>query len=77
MNNNESEIAKKLKGSTYIGDAVYISFDGYQVWLKTTDGLEITNQIALEPGALHTMLMYIERLKCEPDNKDNEDEMGN
>ena len=46
---------KELEGSTYIGDAVYMKFDGYYIWLMTTDGISITNQIALEPQMLDTI----------------------
>lgn len=35
----------------YIGDGVYIHYDGYQLWL-TTD----TNRIALEPEVFWTFL---------------------
>ena len=39
-----------MENETYLGDAVYASFDGYQIWLRTGDG---NNQrIALEPAVL-------------------------
>lgn len=47
----------------YLGDAVYVSYDGYQIWLSTTDGLSITNQIALEPSVYESLLIYVDRLK--------------
>lgn len=41
---------------TYLGDAVYASFDGYQIWLRTGDG---NNQrIALEPAVLDALYAY-------------------
>lgn len=45
----------------YLGDAVYASFDGYQVWLRTGDGSN--NQIALEPAVMHRLFEYVEDLK--------------
>jgi hypothetical protein len=46
---------------TYLGDAVYASFDGYQIWLRTGDG---NNQrIALEPSVLDALWRYTEDLK--------------
>jgi hypothetical protein len=33
---------------TYLGDGVYASFDGYQVWLRVDDG----SRIALEPEVM-------------------------
>ena len=45
----------------YLGDAVYASFDGYQIWLRTGDG---NNQrIALEPAVLHALFDYVKALK--------------
>lgn len=46
---------------TYLGDAVYASFDGYQVWLRTADGND--NRIALEPSVLYALQAYVDRLK--------------
>ena len=44
----------------YLGDAVYASHDGYQVWLRTGDG---NNQrIALEPPVIAALVRYVERL---------------
>ena len=41
---------------TYLGDAVYASFDGYQIWLRTDDG---NNQrIALEPLVFLNLLEF-------------------
>jgi len=33
----------------YLGDGVYVSFDGYSVRLTTENGVEATNTIVLEP----------------------------
>ena len=53
----------------YLGDAVYASFDGYHIWLKTSNGIETTNEIALEPGVLVTLDLFREQLKePEPDD---------
>lgn len=41
----------------YIGDGVYASFDGYQLWLKTGG-----SEVALEPAVFRSMLLYIESL---------------
>jgi hypothetical protein len=43
---------KQLTHKTYLGDAVYVGFDGYHVWLYSDNGLHITNEIALEPPVL-------------------------
>jgi hypothetical protein len=46
---------------TYLGDAVFASFDGYQVWLRTSDGNN--NQIALEPPVLAALFAYVDDIK--------------
>lgn len=40
----------------YLGDAVYASFDGYQIWLRTSDGSN--NLIALEPPVFHKLVEF-------------------
>lgn len=42
----------------YLGDSVYASFDGYQIWLSTLNG----NRIAIEPKVWANLLKYRERL---------------
>jgi hypothetical protein len=43
----------------YLGDAVYASFDGYQLWLVTKDG---NNQrIALEPFVYAALRKYAQQ----------------
>lgn len=45
-----------MERERYLGDAVYASFDGYQIWLYTGDG---NNQrIALEPAVFGALLKY-------------------
>ena len=48
---------------TYLGDGVYASFDGYQIWLKTSNGYETTNEIAMESEVIQNLFEYIENLK--------------
>lgn len=44
----------------YLGDGVYASFDGYQVWLRTGDGNR--NEIALEAAVLDALKRYVAEL---------------
>lgn len=47
----------------YLGDAVYVSFDGYQIWLRTGDG---NNQrIALDPYVFRDLQKYIANIENE------------
>jgi len=45
-----------MSEETYLGDAVFASFDGYQIWLRTGDGNN--NRIALEPGVYAALVRY-------------------
>jgi hypothetical protein len=46
----------------YLGDAVYIDHDGYNVILTTENGYEATNTIVLEPAVLESLLSYVKQL---------------
>lgn len=41
----------------YLGDGVYASFDGYQIWLRTPR-LTGDHTIALEPKVFEALLQY-------------------
>jgi hypothetical protein len=45
---------------SYIGDGVYATFDGYNIWLSTQSG----STIALEPGVFDALLNYRAGLKA-------------
>lgn len=46
----------------YLGDGVYVRFDGYQLWLRTPreDGDHV---IALEPAVWAQLERYVKNLK--------------
>lgn len=47
---------------TYLGDAVYASFDGWNIWLRTGDG---NNQrIALEPEVLAALVAFNKQVRA-------------
>ena len=48
------------KGEVYLGDAVYVSFDGYQIWLRTGDGGN--HKIALESAVFAALVAYHKQL---------------
>lgn len=55
---SEESRLRDLAEGEYIGDGVYASFDGYQVWLKARrDGME--HSVALEPDVLICFLKYV------------------
>jgi sarcosine oxidase delta subunit len=48
---------RELARGRYIGDGVYASFDGYQIWVKAQrDGM--THEIALEPHVFVELMSY-------------------
>lgn len=42
----------------YLGDGVYATFDGWQVWIYASNGVRETERIALEPAVLAALLKY-------------------
>lgn len=63
LRHTAKRMANELAGSEYIGDGVYVSFDGFQVWLRTSNGMEITNMIALPPEQIRNLNKYIKSLE--------------
>lgn len=51
----------ELLNKSYLGDAVYIGHDDWHVWLYTSDGVSITNRIALDPHVLAECLKWVHR----------------
>ena len=50
---------------TYLGDAVYVDFDGWHIVLTTEDGISTTNEIFLEPEVIVALQQYLVELKKE------------
>ena len=49
----------------YLGDGVYIEYDGFGMRLTTEDGLDTTNEIYIEPTVWKALLVYVEKLQTE------------
>lgn len=47
----------------YLGDGLYVNFDGYQIALSAENGITATDTVYLEPQVLQSFLEYIARLK--------------
>lgn len=54
----------------YLGDAVYVDYDGYHVVLTTEDGIRSTNTIYLEPVVYDKLLDYVTVLEGEKTEKE-------
>lgn len=48
-----------LQFGSYLGDGVYVGFDGFKIWLYTHEG----NRIALEPVVFQQLIKYREILE--------------
>jgi hypothetical protein len=46
--------------NAYLGDGVYASYDGYQIWLAVNH--HTNKQVALEPQVLAALLRYADRV---------------
>lgn len=46
---------------TYLGDSVYVDFDGYHLVLTTENGGGASNTIYLEPTVYTALTRYVER----------------
>lgn len=48
----------KLNEETYIGDGVYVRFEGYQIWLRTPRESG-DHEVALEPEVYEALTNYM------------------
>ena len=64
---------KKMQFPEYLGDSVYVGFDGYHIWLNTQNGYpdDPRNAIALEPSVYNALLRWVENLKIQLQEKSN------
>ncbi len=42
----------------YLGDGAYVHYDGWQIWVTTTNGISTTNEIAFEPEVMERLIAY-------------------
>lgn len=43
----------------YLGDGVYVGYDGYGFTLTTENGIEVSNTIYLEPQVCNDLIRYV------------------
>jgi hypothetical protein len=61
VNNCEKWRVGMNEEAAYLGDGVYASFDGYQIWLAVNH--HENNVVALEPEVFANLCKYVEMLK--------------
>ena len=54
---------KEERKADYIGDGVYVDFDGYSIWLKANNYDNPTDTIALEPEVFMALIKYVDRIR--------------
>ena len=65
------------KHHCYIGDGVYAEFDGYGIWLRTGNHQQdhlCDDKIYMEPGVMHSLNLFIESLKFNNIEKEENNE---
>lgn len=65
----EKAMAKRKE---YLGDGVYAEHDGYAVVLTTSNGIEQTNRIFLEPEVIRELKKYLSSLEKEGEEREND-----
>lgn len=43
---------------SYLGDGVYAQFDGFHIWIYTSDGIKESEKIALEQKVLDQLVKF-------------------
>lgn len=59
----------------YLGDGVYVEYDGFGLVLTTEDGVSVTNRIVLEPEVWHSLEEYVKLLQDSSEAERHEDRM--
>lgn len=62
---NRDEFKKKYSEKTYLGDGLYVRFDGYHFILITENGV---HWVGLEPPIFDALLQYRKELYEEAEN---------
>lgn len=52
-----------LTERSYLGDGVYCGFDGFHVWVWTSDGVRESPAIAFDPDVIESFNAYVSRIR--------------
>ena len=53
----------KINYNQYLGDGLYVDYDGWQVEVYASNGISATNKVFMDPSVLKAFLRYIESRK--------------
>ena len=48
----------------YLGDGLYVSYDGYHYRLYASDGISTSNEVFLDAGVLNNFIRFLEHVKA-------------
>jgi hypothetical protein len=65
-----------LMKKQYIGDGVYVEFDGWAIVLTTENGVETTNRVVLETEVYSSLVAYVDALKSAAEKARESDDAG-
>lgn len=68
MNENFPGV-ERLRKKIYLGDSVYCGNDGYQIWVFTSNGIEVQDAIALDDSVVAHLKTYVEEWREDQDNE--------
>ena len=64
-------------GEKYLGDSVYVSFDGFDFTLYLNNGEGLFNKIVLEPIVLAELQRFVEDCSRDRFSKDDDEDDSN
>ena len=51
----------------YLGDGVYVDFDGFAIVMTSENGVSVLDRIVLEPQVMAALRRYVNRIKTLPE----------
>lgn len=51
----------ELRDHVYLSDGVYAAYDGFQIWIWTSDGVRESEKIAIDPITLSRLKDFADR----------------
>lgn len=63
MSNEPVDVSCKPPAApAYLGDGCYVEYDGYQLWVYTTDGVSVQSRVALDRTVYFGLTVYAKQL---------------
>jgi hypothetical protein len=51
-----------MMGQHYLGDGLYVKWEGPDLVLYTSNGIEVTNTVVLEPSVLKALMAFLDSI---------------